>query len=71
MKVYRIFPTATFCGGAAYVAANDVEEAINAFCELDYRKFEYEEGKCTCNHVANMTYSIDTPFVIFDDLYLE
>ena len=71
MKVYRIFPTAIFCCGAAYVAANDVEEPINAFCENDYRKFEYEEGKCTCNHVANMTYSIDTPFVIFDDLYLE
>lgn len=71
MKVFRITPTAAYCGGAAYVAAKNTEEAINVFCELDYRKFEYEEGKCTCNYVANMTYSIDTPFVIFDDLYLE
>ena len=71
MKVYRIFPTAIFCCGAAYVAARRVDEAIETFCEEDYRKFEYEEGVCTCNHVANMSYDIDTPFVIFDDLYLE
>ena len=71
MEVFRINPTAAYCGGAAYVAAKNTEEAIKTFCENDYRKFEYEEGDCTCNHVANMTYSIDTPFVIFDDLYFE
>ena len=71
MKVYRIFPTATFCGGAAYVAARRVDEAIKTFFLIYYRKGEYEEGVCTCNHVANMSYDIDKPFVIFDDLYLE
>lgn len=71
MDVFRIAPTIAFGGGAAYVAARRVDEAIETFCENDYRKFEYEEGICTCNHVANMSYDIDRPFVIFDDLYLE
>lgn len=71
MEVFRIAPTAAYCGGAAYVAAKSVDEAIETFCENDYRKFEYEEGVCTCNHVTNMHHDIDTPFVIFDDLYLE
>ena len=71
MEVFRISPTAAYCGGAAYVAARRVDEAIKTFCETDYRKFEYEEGNCECNHVTNMSYDIDRPFVIFDDLYLE
>ena len=71
MEVFRIAPTALYCGGAAYVAARRVDEAIKTFCEMDYRKFEYEEGVCTCNLVTNMNHNIDTPFVIFDDLYLE
>ena len=71
MEVFRIAPTAAYYGGAAYIAARRVDEAIKTFCEKDYRKFEYEEGICTCNHVANMSYDIDRPFVIFDDLYLE
>lgn len=71
MKVFRITPTAPYCGGAAYVAANDIEEAISTFCEEAYRKFEYEEGDCVCYHVINMHYDIDRPFVIFDDLYLD
>ena len=71
MKVYRIFPTAIFCCGAAYVAANDVEEAIKTFCEDDFRDHEYKYGECTCNYVTDMSYDIDKPFVIFDDLYLE
>ena len=28
MEVYRISPTAAYCGGAAYVAARSVDEAI-------------------------------------------
>ena len=71
MEVFRIAPTRAYCGGAAYVAARRVDEAIKTFCEIDYRKFEYEEGVCTCNLVTNMNHNIDTPFVIFDDLYLE
>lgn len=71
MKVFRITPTEPYTGGAAYVAANDVEEAIKTFRENDYRDYEYNYGECTCNHVANMSYDIDRPFVIFDDLYLE
>ena len=71
MEVFRITPTASYCGGAAYVAARNVDEAIKTFCETEYREFEYEEGSCTCNHVAYMSYDIDRPFVIFDDLYLE
>ena len=47
MEVFRIAPTAAYCGGAAYVAARNVDEAIETFCENDYRKFEYEEGVCT------------------------
>ena len=42
MEVFRIAPTAMYCGGAAYVAARRVDEAIETFCENDYRKFEYE-----------------------------
>lgn len=71
MEVFRITPTEPYTGGAAYVAANDVKEAINTFCEEDYRDYEYKYGKCACNHVVNMSYNIDKPFVIFDDLYLE
>ena len=71
MKVYRIFPTAIFCCGAAYVAANEVEEAIKTVCEDDFRDHEYKYGECICNHVYNIIYDIDIPFVIFDDLYLE
>ena len=71
MEVFRIAPTAAYCGGAAYVAARRVDEAIETFCENDYRNFEYDYAECTCNHVANMHYDIDRPFVIFDDLYLE
>ena len=71
MKVFRISPTEPFCGGAAYVAAKNTEEAVSTFCEEHYRKYEYEEGSCECNHVANMSYDINSPFVIFDDLYLE
>ena len=71
MDVYRLTPTAAYCGGAAYVAARRIDEAIKTFCENDYRKLEYEECKCTCAHVANMSYDIDKPFVIFDDLYLD
>jgi hypothetical protein len=71
MDVYRISPTALYCGGAAYIAARTTEEAIETFCENEYRKYEYEEGMCTCNHVANMSYDIDRPFMIFDDLYVE
>ena len=71
MDVYRLTSTAAYCGGAAYVAARRIDEAIKTFCENDYRKFEYEECKCTCAHVANMSYDIDKPFVIFDDLYLD
>lgn len=71
MKVFRITPTEPYAGGAAYIAANDVEEAIKTFRENDYRDYEYIYGKCACNHVVNMSYNIDKPFVIFDDLYLE
>lgn len=71
MEVFRIAPTAAYCGGAAYVAARSVEEAIATFCEEGYRKYEYEEASCTCNRVTNMYHDINTPFVIFDDLYLE
>ena len=71
MEVFRISPTEAFCGGAAYVAARNKEEAIATFCEENYRKYEYENASCECNNVVNMTYSIDTPFVIFDDLYIE
>lgn len=71
MKVFRIIPTVAYCGGAAYVAANNAEEAIKTFCENDYRNYEYKYGECTCDHVVNMSYNIDKPFVIFDDLYLE
>lgn len=70
MKVYRISPTAAYCG-AAYVAANDVEEAIKTFREDNFRDYEYKYGNCICNCVTNMHYNIDKPFVIFDDLYLE
>ena len=28
MEVFRIAPTALYCGGAAYVAARNTEEAI-------------------------------------------
>ena len=71
MNVFRIAPTAPYCGGAAYVAAKSVEEAIETFCENDYRKYEYEECNCTCNLVTNMYHDINSPFVIFDDLYIE
>ena len=71
MDVFRISPTAAYCGGAAYVAAKNVEEAIATFCEEGYRKFEYEDTSCECSNVANMSYNIDKPFVIFDDIYLE
>ena len=71
MEVFRIAPTRAYCGGAAYVAARRVDEAIETFCESDYRKFIYEVCYCTCNHVPKMSYDIDKPFVIFDDLYLE
>ena len=71
MKVFKITPTDPFTGGAAYVAANDVEEAIKTFREEDYRDYEYDYGNCTCDCVVNMSYDIDKPFVIFDDLYLE
>ena len=71
MEVFRISPTTAYCGGAAYVAARNVDEAIKTFCENDYRNFEYEEGNCECNHVSNMSYNIEFPFVIFDDLYFE
>lgn len=71
MQVFRISPTALYCSGAAYVAAKNTEEAIKTFCEEDYRNHEYTEGKCECNNVANMSYDINSPFVIFDDLYLE
>ncbi len=33
MEVFRIKTTAAYCGGAAYVAANDVEEAIKTFAK--------------------------------------
>lgn len=71
MKVFRIAPTTTYCEGTAYVAARSTDEAIETFCESERRKFEYEKGICICNHVANMYYDIDKPFIIFDDLYLE
>ena len=71
MQVYRIAPTEAWCGGAAYVAARSTEEAITTFCEEEYRKYEYEEMSCTCNLVANMSYDINMPFMIFDDLYQE
>lgn len=71
MKVFRIAPTKAYTGGAAYVAANNTEEAIATFCEENYRKFEYEDASCECNHVANMSYDINRPFVIFDDIYRE
>lgn len=71
MKVFRITPTEPYTGGAAYVAANDVEEAIKTFRENDYRDYEYKYGECTCNYVVNMSYNTDKPFVIFDDLYLD
>lgn len=71
MDVFRITPTEPYTGGAAYVAARSKEEAISTFCEENYRKYEYEEGSCECNHVANMTYNINRPFMIFDDLYIE
>lgn len=71
MEVFRIAPTALYCGGAAYVAARNTKEAIATFCEEEYRKDEYEEASCECNHVSNMSYDTDKPFVIFDDLYLE
>ena len=71
MEVFRISPTALYCGGAAYVAARNTEEAIATFCEEDYRTYEYEEASCECNHVSNMSHDTDKPFVIFDDLYLE
>ena len=34
MEVFRIAPTAAYCGGAAYVAAKTTEEAIKTFCEI-------------------------------------
>ena len=71
MEVFRIAPTAAYCGGAAYVAARRVDEAIKTFCEDDFRDHEYKYGECTCNLVTNMHHDIDKPFVIFDDLYLE
>ena len=71
MQVFRISPTKPYTGGSALVTANDVEEAIKTFCEENYRKYEYEEGNCECNHIANMSYDINKPFVILDDLYLE
>ena len=71
MEVFRIAPTEPWCGGAAYVAANNVEAAIATFCEEDYREHDYKEASCECNHVVNMSYDIDKPFVIFDDLYIE
>lgn len=71
MEVFRIAPTAAYCGGAAYVAARSVDEAIETFCEDDFRDHEYKYGECTCNLVTNMHHDIDKPFVIFDDLYLE
>ena len=71
MDVFKISPTAAYCGGAAYVAANNKEEAINTFCESDDRKFNYEVCYCTCDHIPKMSYDIDRPSVIFDDLYLE
>ena len=71
MKVFRITPTEQYSGGAAYVAANDVEEAIKIFRENDHRDYEYEYGDCICEHVVNMSYNTDKPFVIFDDLWLD
>ena len=44
---------------------------IDRKVDESFLKFEYEEGICTCNYVTNMSYDIDKPFVIFDDLYLE
>ena len=43
MEVFRIKPTAAYCGGAAYVAARHVDEAIKTFCEEDYRKLGGKE----------------------------
>ena len=71
MDVFKISPTAAYSGGAACVAANNKEEAINTFCENDYRKFNYEVCYCTCDRIPKMSYDIDRPSIIFDDLYLE
>ncbi len=71
MKVFRITPTELGTGGAACVAANNVEEAIKTFREVQYRDYEYVYGECTCIHIAKMSYDTDKPIVIFDNLYLD
>lgn len=71
MNVYIIEPHNEYCFGSVIVAANSEEEAKELYLdENEFNKFMYEECKCSCRQIKDLTYT-GTDIILSDTLYME
>lgn len=82
MKVFGCTREGSYTGGIILVAANSVEEALEAYrndSDYDYRWYEYEEGKIDYlyyqperwKEYPQLEYKGDKPCVILEEGYTE
>lgn len=72
MLVYKIEPHSSYTGGCALIAAHNITEAIQFFCEQDdYNDYVYDTYNCTCSLLKDLTYDKEEVKVILNTIYME
>ena len=81
MKVFGCTREGSYTGGIILVAANSIEEALEAYrndSDYDWQWYEYEEGKIDLYYepkrwkeYPQLTYNDDKPCVILEEGYSE
>lgn len=70
-NVYKIAPQVKYVYGVALVAARSKNEAIETFCETEYRKHQYSEFTCSCEIIPNMNYETKEAVTILNSIHDE
>lgn len=82
MKVFGCTREGSYTGGIILVAANSIEEALEAYrndSDYDYQWYEYEKGKIDYEYYqperwkeySQLEYKGDKPCVILEEGYTE
>lgn len=68
MQVFKIESSAKYIDGVALVAAKNIDQAMQLYCDDAYRNYIYDWHNCTCNLIIGLNYDTDTPKIILDNL---
>lgn len=69
--VYKVVPTAPYCGGAALIAATCANDAEIVFKSTDYNVYQFDYGICKVELINGIHSDKNNSEIIFNHIYLE